>query len=272
MLSSSLGAQSRDAVEEIVILRSLRLSRVTPTDFCAPSRTGFPPATQEDRYEFRAVATDAASGKVTNVSGARAGTLHACFGPTADPLIVSFYAEGEVGGVPLVGRGQCRATKRDFPEPGILSSTCQLDLTGLPSRYVGGQLTTNTLNSRITLGADTDPPGYTQPSIATVRLWTKRQGQAKPPEWLAILIKTLESEPVANPPARITQFEFRGQTVYYLPPRCCDIPSTLYDAQGAVLCSPDGGFTGRGDGKCTDFFSTRTNERPIWSDKRKRSR
>jgi hypothetical protein len=168
-------APRRDASpEEIVILRSLRLSRTKPTDFCAPSRTGFPPATSEDRYDFLAVATDAASGRVTSASGPRAGTLHACFGPSAEPGIASFYAEGEVGSLPLVGRGQCRTTKRDYPETGITVMTCQLDLTGLPSDYVGGQLTTNTLGSRTLLGADTDPPGYTQPSIATIRLWRKR--------------------------------------------------------------------------------------------------
>jgi hypothetical protein len=178
MLSSPITAQSLApdaAVEDIVILRSLRLSRVTPTDFCGPSRTGFSEAAAEDRYDFKAVATDAASGKVTNANGARVGTLHACFSPTSDPLISSFYAEGEVGGVSLVGRGQCRTTQRDFPEAGITLFTCQLDLTGLPSAYVGGQLTTNTLVSRTMLGAETDPPGYTQPSIATVRLWEKRE-------------------------------------------------------------------------------------------------
>jgi hypothetical protein len=178
MLSSPAVAQNPRvdaAVEEIVILRSLRLSRITPTDFCAPSRTGFSAATAEDRYDFKAVATDAASGKVTNANGMRAGTLHACFSPTSDSLIQNFYAEGEVGGVPLVGRGQCRMTKRDFPEAGIWLFTCQLDLAGLPPAYVGGQLTTNTLASRTLLGEDTDPPGYTQPSIATVRLWKQRQ-------------------------------------------------------------------------------------------------
>lgn len=161
-------------VEEIVILRSLRLSRSKPTDFCAPARTGFPPATSEDRYDFLAVATDAGSGKVISASGPRAGTLHACFGPSSEPGITSFYAEGAVGALPLVGRGQCRTTKRDYPEAGITVMTCQLDLTGLPAEYVGGQLTTNTLGSRVLLGAQTDPPGYTQPSIATVRLWRKR--------------------------------------------------------------------------------------------------
>jgi hypothetical protein len=177
LLSSPMSAQSPRpdaAVEDIVILRSLRLSRVTPTDFCAPLRTGFSLATSEDRHDFKAVATDAASGKVTNASGARVGTLHSCLSPTSDPLIASFYAEGEVGGVSLVGRGQCRTTKRDFPETGISLFTCHLDLTGLPSAYVGGQLTTNTLVSRTMLGAETDPSGYTQMSIATVRLWKKR--------------------------------------------------------------------------------------------------
>lgn len=91
----------------------------------------------------------------------------------------------------------------------------------------------------------------------------------KPPEWVAALIARLESEPVANPPASITRFDYRGQPVYYLPPRCCDIPSTLYDAAGAVLCSPDGGFIGRGDGRCAGFFTERTNEHNVWRDKRK---
>jgi hypothetical protein len=99
-----------------------------------------------------------ASGRVTNANGASAGSLHACFGATADSLVVNFFAEGEVGGMSLVGRGQCRTTKRDFPETGFTLFACQLDLTGLPPEYVGGQLTTNTLQSRTTLGADTEPP------------------------------------------------------------------------------------------------------------------
>ena len=177
LLSFPVAAQTPRAsapVEDIVILRSLRLSRIAPTEFCAQSRTGFSQATTEDRYDFKPVVTDAASGNVTNANGARAGTLHACFGSTPDSQVSSFYAEGEVGGVSLVGRGQCRTTKRDFPESGITAMTCVLDLTGLPARYVGGQLTTNTIQSRQVLGAESDPPGYTQPSIATVRLWKKR--------------------------------------------------------------------------------------------------
>jgi len=177
LLVPTVAAQDRRAdqsLEDIVILRSLLMVRTQPTEFCAPARTGFAAATSEDQYEFKAVATEAASGMVTNAGGVRAGRLHACFSPTPDSLIIAFYAEGEVGGVNLVGRGQCRTTKRDFPEAGVVLRTCHLDLTTASPAYNGGQLTTNTLISRATLGDETDPPGYTQQSIATVRLWKKR--------------------------------------------------------------------------------------------------
>ncbi|MDP1858916.1 MAG: hypothetical protein Q8K82_09605 [Gemmatimonadaceae bacterium] len=89
------------------------------------------------------------------------------------------------------------------------------------------------------------------------------------PDWLASVIAELESEPVANPPSLIASYEYKGQTVYYLPPRCCDVPSTVYGSTGTVLCSADGGLTGRGDGRCADFFAERKNERIIWRDKRR---
>ena len=49
-----------------------------------------------------------------------------------------------------------------------------MELGGLPQAYIGRQLTTNTIGTRIALGDRTDPPGYTQPSIATIRLWKRR--------------------------------------------------------------------------------------------------
>jgi len=88
------------------------------------------------------------------------------------------------------------------------------------------------------------------------------------PEWLAVLIQRLENEPVTNPPASVTQYEYKGQNVYYVPPRCCDIFSDLYDANGNLIGHPDGGITGQGDGRVPDFFEERTNERVIWEDKR----
>lgn len=90
------------------------------------------------------------------------------------------------------------------------------------------------------------------------------------PAWLQVLIAKIESEPVTNPPSSIFRYRFHGATVYYRPGRCCDVASDLYDAGGALMCHPDGGLGGRGDGACTDFLSSRTNERLIWQDSRGR--
>ena len=88
------------------------------------------------------------------------------------------------------------------------------------------------------------------------------------PQWLTALIQTLESQPVANPPAFIARYDYRGETVYYLPPRCCDIPSVVYNAAGTIICHADGGITGGGDGRCSDFFAARKNEQIVWRDPR----
>jgi hypothetical protein len=92
--------------------------------------------------------------------------------------------------------------------------------------------------------------------------------QTTNPAWLDKLIKRFESDPVGNPPLSVWRYEYNGQVVYFIPAHCCDIPSVVYDTSGNVLCSPDGGITGKGDGRCTDFFSQRTSELLIWSDSR----
>ena len=91
------------------------------------------------------------------------------------------------------------------------------------------------------------------------------------PQWLTSLINDLSTDPVANPPAQIIQYQYNNATVYYLTPRCCDIMGVLYDMDGHILCHPDGGIVGRGDGKCPDFHRTKTQERVIWRDERDNS-
>ena len=71
------------------------------------------------------------------------------------------------------------------------------------------------------------------------------------PDCIRDLIESIQSEPVRNPPASVWQFEYGGAIVYYVPPYCCDRPSMLYSEECTFICSPDGGFTGSGDGKCT---------------------
>ncbi len=92
--------------------------------------------------------------------------------------------------------------------------------------------------------------------------------QAANPALVDKLIKQFESDPVGNPPQSIWRYDYNGQVVYFVPAQCCDQYSTLYDSTGSVICAPDGGFTGKGDGKCPDFFSQRMKEQLIWQDAR----
>jgi len=88
------------------------------------------------------------------------------------------------------------------------------------------------------------------------------------PTWVQTLVTRYEKEAVGNPPQSIWQYEYKGKTVYYVPPQCCDQYSTLYNASGEAICAPDGGLTGQGDGKCADFFQIARNEKLIWEDPR----
>jgi len=84
------------------------------------------------------------------------------------------------------------------------------------------------------------------------------------PDWLAARIKGLEDSSGVNPPELVASYSYQGHTVYYVAPRCCDQYSVLYDSSGAELCAPDGGITGRGDGRCPEFVAQRTNEKILW--------
>jgi hypothetical protein len=166
----------QSTVEDIYIARSWRESRIAPTEFCGEAKTGFKRVGVgvEDQYTFRSTTTRSSDGPITDTNVETIGRLHACFGPTAEPGVFYFYSEGVLGSVAFIGRGECRTAKQDYPEAGISVLRCFLELGGLPENYVGGQLTTNTVGSRNVIGDKSDPPGYTQPSIATIRLWKRR--------------------------------------------------------------------------------------------------
>lgn len=92
--------------------------------------------------------------------------------------------------------------------------------------------------------------------------------QIENPQWINQLIEKFEAELVGNPPQSIWRYAYQGQVVYYVPAQCCDMFSTLYDADGNVICAPDGGIDGQGDGRCEDFTAQRTQEQLIWQDPR----
>ena len=46
------------------------------------------------------------------------------------------------------------------------------------------------------------------------------------PAPVANLIHELQTQPPANPPAYVASYQYQGEIVYYVPPRCCDIFSS----------------------------------------------
>ena len=128
----------------------------------------------EDHYTFRSVATDPSSSRIVNADAAKAGSIRACFGRTAEAGVLELYGELEVHGITGKAFGTCRTTKTDFPEQGVNLFACAFELFDLSGGYIGGQLTTNSLSSGELFGTSSKPDGYTQVSIATIRLWKKR--------------------------------------------------------------------------------------------------
>ncbi len=167
------GVMPATASEDIYILRSIREQQTPAANWCSPARTGFEPfpADAERFFSFWSVRVQPEDGKVVDAKSARVAELRGCFGATNERPRQNFYAEIKLGSISFRGTGECLALKADFPEPGLFPVRCQLVLSGLPKPYVGGILTTNTITSKAPIGGNTDPPGYTQASIATIRLW-----------------------------------------------------------------------------------------------------
>jgi hypothetical protein len=166
------GAQS-SATEVIYVLRSIREAKAPDVDWCVPSRTGFESfAIDAERlFSFWSVRSQPEDGRIVDTKQKRVAELHACFGATPERARQNFYAEIELAGMSFRGSGECLALMTDFPEPGLFPVRCQLVLKGLPAPFVGGLLTTNTITSNARFGGETQPTGYTQASIATIRLW-----------------------------------------------------------------------------------------------------
>ncbi|MDH4057678.1 MAG: hypothetical protein OEU76_02885 [Cyclobacteriaceae bacterium] len=83
------------------------------------------------------------------------------------------------------------------------------------------------------------------------------------------LISKLESESVRNPRAELWEYTIEGKKYYYTPPYCCDMFSDLYDSECNLICHPDGGITGDGDGACGELKTKLINGILVWTDGRK---
>ena len=80
-------------------------------------------------------------------------------------------------------------------------------------------------------------------------------------------IERIIDDPVTNPPAQVWRWEVDGQIFYYITSDCCDQFNYLYNENCEIICAPDGGFSGEGDGNCPDF-TTEIEKTLIWEDSR----
>jgi hypothetical protein len=92
----------------------------------------------------------------------------------------------------------------------------------------------------------------------------KVQGIDEMPACLSAKIKAMASDANAGSPLSVTRFTYKQQTVYYMVSPCCDKFNIVYDSACNILGHPDGGLTGRGDGKMPDFRREASNEKMIW--------
>lgn len=69
---------------------------------------------------------------------------------------------------------------------------------------------------------------------------------------------------------RIWRYQYKGETVYFVPQSQLmnDSTSALYSSAGELICKPDGGYFGNGDGRCSDFLQARSMGRLVWRDTR----
>ncbi len=89
------------------------------------------------------------------------------------------------------------------------------------------------------------------------------------PVWLQDEIDEYEKQPLISSPLTIYQTKYKGKSAYYIPARCCDIPSQLRHENGVLICYPSSGFAG-GDGKCPSFNFMKNSSSVMWRDKRKK--
>ncbi len=80
-------------------------------------------------------------------------------------------------------------------------------------------------------------------------------------------IDEINNGEVNNSPSEVWEWIINEKTYYYITSDCCDQYNYLYDGDCEIVCAPDGGITGNGDGNCleTDEIVTKTL---VWKDSR----
>jgi hypothetical protein len=87
------------------------------------------------------------------------------------------------------------------------------------------------------------------------------------PSCLETKIKSMAESPSEGLPQSITRYHYKGRTVYYMVAPCCDKFNIVFDSACIILGYPDGGLTGKGDGKMPGFHNEATDGKVVWKKK-----
>lgn len=87
------------------------------------------------------------------------------------------------------------------------------------------------------------------------------------PRCINQLISDIKKDEVQNPPSEVWKWIVNDVVYYYITSGCCDKFNFLYDDECNLICAPDGGFSGMGDGKCSNLNGNITKSL-VWKDER----
>ncbi|HEU0110437.1 MAG TPA: hypothetical protein VFQ73_06145 [Flavisolibacter sp.] len=109
---------------------------------------------------------------------------------------------------------------------------------------------------------------FTVVIFLSVAFQKQKLDRDKLPACVVQKIQEIKQQPRWNPPAEVHEYFYRNKRVFYFTSDCCDQYNLLLDEQCAVICAPNGGTTGKGDGKCADFNTKAEYIKLVWKDER----
>ena len=96
----------------------------------------------------------------------------------------------------------------------------------------------------------------------------KKDNASALPSCIQSKIEAIKAQPKWNPSATVDEYQYNGKRVFLFSSDCCDRYNELVDEQCNYICAPSGGYTGKGDGKCSDFKDKATFVKQVWKDPR----
>ena len=103
--------------------------------------------------------------------------------------------------------------------------------------------------------------------LIAVSACNKPDLQTDVPNCIEKKIKKAMNASVQNPPMEVWKWTDNSNTYYYVTSGCCDQFNYLYDDKCNIVCAPDGGFSGGGDGNCPTLQGT-VVKTLVWKDPR----